>query len=189
MNAIVAASENNGIGMNGTLPWRLKKEMQHFARLTKRVPAPDCKEVDGATSLPACQNGVVMGRNTWTSIPDRFRPLTGRLNYVLTSNSSFSAPGAIVCHSMDEVLKDFEGRGATVDTLWAIGGSSVYKTVFASPSLHRVYLTQVLRTVECDTFLPPLPEGLTEVTDPDVPTEVQEEGDFKYLYKVWERSS
>lgn len=69
---IVACAHNNGIGLNGGLPWRLSKEMKYFATVTSKAP-------DGK------RNAVLMGRHTWDSIPARFRPLKDRMNVVITS--------------------------------------------------------------------------------------------------------
>ena len=62
-----------GIGSKGQLPWRMKKEMQYFTRMTKG---------EG-------QNAVLMGRNTWESIPSKFRPLKERYNVIITSKADY----------------------------------------------------------------------------------------------------
>ena len=72
LTLIVAATRNNGIGQNSQLPWRLSKEMAYFKRVTTNAP-------EGSL------NAVVMGRNTWESIPAKFRPLNKRLNVVVSS--------------------------------------------------------------------------------------------------------
>jgi hypothetical protein len=76
---IVAATKNNGIGQAGKLPWRLPQEMQYFARVTTGEP-------DGTGKK---RNAVVMGRATWESIPRRFRPLPGRINFVLSRQAGY----------------------------------------------------------------------------------------------------
>ena len=76
LTLIVAATRNNGIGQNSQLPWRLAKEMAYFKRVTTNAP-------EGS------MNAVVMGRNTWESIPQRFRPLDKRLNIVISSNKNY----------------------------------------------------------------------------------------------------
>lgn len=73
---IVAATKTNGIGHNARLPWRLPKEMSYFARVT--TAAPEGK-----------QNAVIMGRNTWESIPNKFRPLPNRLNLVISTSQQY----------------------------------------------------------------------------------------------------
>jgi dihydrofolate reductase len=72
---VVAATQRGGIGYRGGLPWKsLSRDMQAFKLLTCLVPATS-----------KAQNAVIMGRKTWESIPDRFRPLAGRLNIVLSA--------------------------------------------------------------------------------------------------------
>nr|GAT44172.1 predicted protein [Mycena chlorophos] len=78
LTLIVAATKANGIGQNGQLPWRLPKEMAYFARATTNAPADS-------------SNAVVMGRNTWESIPTKFRPLKSRHNVVVSRNPTFNA--------------------------------------------------------------------------------------------------
>lgn len=76
LTVIVASTLNNGIGQNARLPWRLPKEMTYFKRVTTNAP-------EGS------MNAVVMGRNTWESIPQKFRPLDKRLNLVVSKNKHY----------------------------------------------------------------------------------------------------
>ena len=73
LTLIVAATSTNGIGKGGQLPWRLPKEVTYFARVT--TTAPEGKK-----------NAVIMGRNTWESIPSKFKPLQKRVNIVVSRN-------------------------------------------------------------------------------------------------------
>ncbi|KAL1843403.1 hypothetical protein VTJ49DRAFT_1753 [Mycothermus thermophilus] len=105
LTLIVAATQQMGIGLNGTLPWTgLRREMAYFARVTKRLPphlsaSASSPPISGMTTTSAAttsgepaapppppqkQNAVIMGRKTWESIPERFRPLPGRLNVVIS---------------------------------------------------------------------------------------------------------
>ena len=63
---IVAMDEDGFIGKGNSLPWRLPTDMARFRELTVG---------DGF-------NSVVMGRKTWDSLPDSFRPLPERVNTV-----------------------------------------------------------------------------------------------------------
>ena len=72
---IVAHDSSRGIGKNGSLPWKLSKEMKYFAAAT--TAAPEGKK-----------NAVIMGRTTWESIPAKFRPLKERINVVLSANKT-----------------------------------------------------------------------------------------------------
>jgi len=76
LTIIVAATASNGIGLLGKLPWRLPKEIKYFAQVTSHAPE-------------GLQNAVIMGRNTWESIPKKFRPLPGRLNVVITTRKDY----------------------------------------------------------------------------------------------------
>ncbi|DAA78765.1 TPA_exp: putative Dihydrofolate reductase [Trichophyton benhamiae CBS 112371] len=76
-----------GIGKGGTLPWpRIKKDMSFFARVTTRPPAT---ATASGTASPAI-NAVIMGRKTYDSIPAKFRPLSKRLNVIITRDESGS---------------------------------------------------------------------------------------------------
>ena len=83
---IVAATMNNGIGLSGRLPWRLPREMAYFAKITTLVPETISSNNDGAHPAEniSGKNAVIMGRNTWESIPKAFRPLKGRINIILS---------------------------------------------------------------------------------------------------------
>jgi len=76
LTIIVAATKHDGIGYNSTLPWRLPKEMKYFAQTTSAAP-------NGKV------NAVIMGRNTWESIPKRHRPLPNRVNIVISRNKNY----------------------------------------------------------------------------------------------------
>jgi dihydrofolate reductase len=76
LTIIVAATKANGIGLKANLPWRLAKEMKYFAQVTSHAPEGQ-------------QNAVIMGRNTWESIPAKFRPLARRVNIVVSRNTEY----------------------------------------------------------------------------------------------------
>jgi dihydrofolate reductase len=125
---IWAEARDRVIGAGGGIPWRLPGEQVMFRERTM-----------GAT--------VVMGRATWDSLPERFRPLPGRRNVVLTRDPAWTAEGAEVVHAIDEV--DLS-EGET----WIIGGAAVYSAFLP-------YATHILRTridaaIDGDTFSPVL---------------------------------
>lgn len=80
LTLIAAATQSNGIGASGGLPWKLKGEMAYFRAATSYVPEAD--------SQRGLRNAVVMGRNTWESIPKKFRPLKDRVNIVVSRNGN-----------------------------------------------------------------------------------------------------
>ena len=129
VSLVVAYARNRVIGRDGGLPWHLPSDMKHFRELTT-----------GGT--------VVMGRKTYASIPEKFRPLPGRRNMVLSRDATFRAPGAEVLPSLVAAL-DACGRDCFV-----IGGGATYTD--ALPLAERVYATEVAEDVEGDTFFPAL---------------------------------
>ena len=123
ISAIVAVNKNNGIGLNGDLPWRCPADMKYFKEFTT-----------GKT--------VVMGRKTFESIS---RPLPNRVNIILTRDLSFKTKGAEVAHTVEEVLK------LAKNELVVIGGSEIYNLF--KPFIHDWRVTTVDDDSECDTFL------------------------------------
>ena len=88
-----------------------------------------------------------MGRRTWESLPDRFRPLPGRRNVVLTSDRSWSDAGARTAASVEQVLAEHV-------SFWVIGGGAVYAAFL--PHADRLVVTEVDADVPGDTWAPRL---------------------------------
>jgi dihydrofolate reductase len=126
---VVAYSANRVIGRDGGLPWHLPTDMRHFRELTT-----------GHT--------VLMGRRTFASIPERFRPLPDRRNLVLSRDPAYAAPGAEVFASLDAAL-DACGHDCFV-----IGGGATYAEALALAD--RVHATELEAVMEGDARFPPL---------------------------------
>jgi dihydrofolate reductase len=88
---------------------------------------------------------VVMGRRTWESLPERFRPLPGRTNVVLTSDPDWAEDGATRADGVACVLAEHE-------SLWVIGGGAVYAAFL--PHADRLVVTDVDVLVDGDTWAP-----------------------------------
>ena len=100
---IWAQSLDAVIGVDGKIPWSIPDDTKYFKEQT-----------EGCT--------VVMGRKTWESLPDAFRPLPGRDNVVVTSERDFtSRQGVAVARSIGDAI-----RGARTNTVWIIGGERMY---------------------------------------------------------------
>jgi dihydrofolate reductase len=159
---LVAAVACGGvIGRDGTLPWHLPDDMTHFREVTIGHP-------------------VLMGRKTWESLPDRFRPLPGRRNVVVTRNPDWHADGAERAGSLEEALSLVAGA----ERVAVIGGGELFAA--ALPLADEVQLTEIALDVEGDTFFPPLdPEQFTEVArEPRVAA-----GGPAYSFVTYRRSS
>lgn len=129
ISLLVAMDENRLIGADGALPWRLPDDMKWFRQRSMGKP-------------------VIMGRKTYESIPDKFRPLPGRHNIVLTRNTDYVAPGATVVHDATAAL----AAAGDVAEVVIGGGTAVYATFF--PVANRLYLTQVNRRFSGDAYFP-----------------------------------
>jgi dihydrofolate reductase len=137
---IWAQARGGVIGADGGLPWNLPEDLALFKRLTMG-------------------SAVVMGRRTWESLPERFRPLPGRTNVVLTSDPAWSADGASRAGSVAEVLGEY-------DSLWVIGGGAVYGAFL--PHADRLVVTEVDLRVDGDTWAPEIgPEWTRTGRTPD----------------------
>jgi dihydrofolate reductase len=138
---VVAADEKNGIGVNGDLPWHLPGDMKFFRELTIG---------DG-------DNVVIMGRKTWQSIPDRFRPLSKRTNIVLSRGPLELPAEVLLASSLETALKIAESLPSpTANDVFIIGGGQVYSEALLHPDCQCIYLTRVKASFACHAFLPDL---------------------------------
>jgi dihydrofolate reductase len=124
---VVAHAGNRVIGREGGLPWRLPSDLRRFRELTT-----------GHT--------VLMGRRTFESLPDAFRPLPDRRNLVLSADHTYRAPGAEVFDDLEAALSACEGD------CFVIGGEVTYRD--ALPHCDRVYATEIEAEIEGDCFFP-----------------------------------
>jgi len=161
LTLIVAATKSNAIGQNGRLPWRLPKEMAYFAQVTSTAPEGHA-------------NAVIMGRNTWESIPQRFRPLKKRVNIVISRNKDYQLlppssttpkPPLYLESDLNSVLTRISDPSNAIHRSFVIGGASLYSEVLALPSssqptpsalVDRILLTRIISPAfeQCDVFMP-----------------------------------
>src|SRR3954466_6739513 len=129
---MVAVAENGVIGAKGTIPWRVRSDVQRLKAMTMGKP-------------------VVMGRKTFESLP---RPLPGRTNIVITRDESFRAAGALVTSSFADARAIARGdalrRFAT--EIAVIGGAEIYAQWMDDAD--RLEVTEVHAKPEGDTFFP-----------------------------------
>jgi dihydrofolate reductase len=158
VSIVVALAGNGVIGRDGGLPWHLPTDMKRFRELTS-------------------ERAVVMGRRTFESIPDRYRPLPNRRNLVLSSNRDWRAPGAEVFGDLASAVQACDGD------CFVIGGEQTYREALALAE--RVYATEVEGAIEGDVFFPALAEGewrCIEQSDRVV------ENDHGFTFCVYERA-
>ncbi|WP_291988624.1 dihydrofolate reductase [Candidatus Accumulibacter sp. ACC007] len=135
MIALIAAVARNGaIGRQQKLLWHLPEDMKHFRQTTR-------------------EKTVIMGRNTWESLPAAFRPLPDRHNIVVSRNPAYQASGATLAGSIDEALR----LAGNVGEVFVIGGADLYRQTLALAS--RLYLTEVAEDCAGDSYFPEVPSA------------------------------
>lgn len=145
-----AEARGGVIGAGGAMPWHLPEDGAHFRRTT-------------------AGSAVVMGRATWDSLPERFRPLPGRTNIVLTRARGLALDGATVVGSLDEALA--VATDVSPGRVWVMGGGEVYRQALAVADL--LVVTEIDVDVEGDTHAPEIGDGwvaapvVGDGTDPD----------------------
>lgn len=175
---IAAMCKNTGIGYMNRLPWRLKNEMAFFNKMTTQTPDKSHKNI------------VIMGRKTWSSIPEKHRPLKDRTNVVLSRTVSTIEDRESVDHIFSSLPDALEGVSQLRNKgqVWVVGGQSVYEEALRLPQCKRIYLTKIDEDFQCDTFFPNIDETVYKLTDDsEVPTEEQEEDGVRYKFTVYER--
>ncbi|MEV6070377.1 dihydrofolate reductase [Nocardia sp. NPDC052001] len=125
---IWAQTPDGVIGLDNTIPWRVPEDMAHFKEVTWGHP-------------------VVMGRRTWDSLPERFRPLDGRRNIVVTRQTDWAASGAERAGSLEEAL-EVSGDGP----VWVMGGGEIYRA--AMPFATELVVTEVDAEIAGDCYAP-----------------------------------
>lgn len=167
---VVACDLNRGIGLKNGLPWHLPGDMKFFRNLTS------------TTASAELRNAVIMGRKTWESIPSKFRPLSDRLNIVLSRSSEYALPEDVIrAGSLAEVHQAVADQ--PIERCFIIGGASLYKEAIGRPDCDRLYLTEINAAFECDTYFPPFEERF-ELED--VSSAQQEKG-IEYCWKTYRR--
>jgi dihydrofolate reductase len=141
---LVWAEASGGvIGAQGDMPWHVPEDLAHFTQVTSGAP-------------------VIMGRKTWESLPERFRPLPGRRNLVVTRSEDWSAPGAERAASLAAALTT--ATEAAPDRVWVIGGGELFRESIGSADLLEV--TELDLEVDGDTYAPDRSEWRTVAADP-----------------------
>ena len=151
LHIIWASARNGVIGKDHTMPWHLPEDLAHFKNTTLGSP-------------------VIMGRKTWDSLPEKYRPLPGRLNVVLTRQPNWSAgvKGAsdtpnssgllVVAHSLEAAIQACMGAPLA----WVMGGAELYAQ--ALPLATSAVVTEIEADFDGDAFAPPLGSEWQEVS-------------------------
>ncbi len=139
LSLIAGISQNNCIGLNGQLPWHIPEDLKHFREVT-------------AGKI------VLMGRKTWESLPEKFRPLPNRINIIITRQADYPAPtGVEIFATIDEAVATHPD-----EEIMVIGGAEIYKQTIDRAD--RLYITHVNQTVDGDAFFPAIDLNIWQET-------------------------
>lgn len=157
---VAVNSSDRSIGKNNQLLWSIPEDMKHFRDVTTGHP-------------------VIMGRKTFDSIPEKFKPLSGRKNIVVTRDSDWSYEGVVSAKSIEEAIekaKEFDG-----EEIFIIGGEQIYK--LGLPYTDKLYITIVETDLKGDTFFPEYANDFTKV----ISERESSDENFKYTFLVLEK--
>ena len=160
LSQVVAAAENNAIGKSNQLLWALPNDMKFFKNTTWGMP-------------------VIMGRKTYESLG---KPLTGRINIVITRQHDWQPEGIRVVHDIKEAMSaaaESDAREAFI-----IGGGEIYKQTL--PITNRVYLTRVHTSIEGDTYFPEMNKADWELLS-QLDFTADAKHAYDYSFQVWQR--
>jgi dihydrofolate reductase len=144
---IVATTHNNGIGVNGSLPWKNITDMKYFKNITtQRI---DEQKI----------NAVIMGRKTFESL--KYKPLPNRLNICITSLTANSAKhlfgtgdnkNILFFNSLENSLKYLSDK--QIENIFVIGGAMLYKEAINHKDCDVLLINRINCNIDCDTFFP-----------------------------------
>ena len=158
ISLIVAMASNRAIGLNNQMPWHLSADLKKFKQITMGSP-------------------ILMGRKTYASIG---RPLPGRINIIISRNSSYQQDNCLVFDNIEKALATCQ----KYDEIFIIGGATFYEAMLAKADF--LYLTQIHKTFDADTFFPEInPQQWKEVAREDITDD--QSVDFSYSFIKLER--
>jgi dihydrofolate reductase len=157
---IVAMDNNRVIGKNNDLPWRLPKEWQYVKKTTMG-------------------HSIILGRKNFESIG---KALPGRRNIILTRDTSYSAQGCEVAHSVAEVLAMCRGE----EEIFIFGGEEIYRLFL--PYADKLYMTKIDHEFDGDTCFPEV--DYSEWDEISVEQGITDEANpYSYYFHVYTRGN
>lgn len=163
ISLIVAASENNVIGKDNQLLWRLPNDTKFFKNTTWGMP-------------------VIMGRKTFESLNNE--PLPGRFNFVITHQKDWKPHNAkaSVANSLQEAIEN--AKQTDCKEVFIIGGGKIYAESISIAD--KIYMTRVHTIIEGDTYFPAI--NKTEWTlESNIDFVADEKHQFAYSFQVWQK--
>lgn len=153
INMIMAHDANYGIGNKGKLPWPPSKEDM---RLFKNKTTGNGNGISNSNGIS--KNAVVMGYDTWISIPKKYKPLANRTNIVFSVNHynellEEKPDNTLVFNSWEKFKQHINNTFCIYKEIWIIGGATIYRSAIDNLKINEIILTAFKQSYECDTFL------------------------------------
>lgn len=162
LSHIAAASENNIIGSNNELPWKLSTDFKYFKNKTWGMP-------------------VIMGRNSFDAMK---KALPGRINIVITRKTGWQAENVFVVHTIDKAIE--KAKESDAKEIFIIGGGEIFKQTISI--IDRIYLTRVHTIVKGDTFYPEIDKTKWQLKSEESHP-ADDKNNHPYTFEVWEKIS
>jgi dihydrofolate reductase len=156
---IAAVADGQVIGAGNRLLWRLPQDMAYFREQTLGHP-------------------VIMGRKTWESLPEKFRPLPGRPNLVVSRQSRWHAEGATVCATPEAALAQARQLPGA-ERVFVIGGEQIYRAFL--PQADELLITHVEASYpQGDAFFPDWTQRFVLLSERRVPSDVPGQPELRF---------
>ena len=168
--SIIVAYEQTqrGIGFQNSIPWRITEDMKFFRETTTQTRSvtklPAELVVEGIlpsdrTQDPQKINAIIMGKNTWQSLPKKYLPK--RINICLTTQPTENTSEILFAHSLEDALQKVHTL-PNVESVFVIGGSKVYQEAILHPQCQEIIIHELLfeptHIPHTDVFFPEIPE-------------------------------
>ncbi len=140
IDLIVATDIKGGISKNNAIPWSIREDYKHFNDTTTKI------------YIPNKLNAVIMGKNTWTTLP--LKGLKNRLNIIVSTTLTYDdIIGAVAETYIAKSLKEAIKLCANVGRIFICGGSSIYNEALKTNMLNDLYITTINHDYKCDNFI------------------------------------
>ncbi|MDE6365667.1 MAG: dihydrofolate reductase [Lachnospiraceae bacterium] len=161
MHLIAAVDNNWAIGYQNSLLVRIPRDQQMFREMT-----------EGKV--------IVVGRKTFETFPQK-QPLKNRVNIILTREQKYTVKGAVVVHSMKELMEELQKYDP--EDIYVAGGASLYEQLL--PCCDTAHITKIDYTYQADAYCP----RLDRIADWECTMESEEQTyfDIEYYFQKYER--
>jgi len=142
ISIVAAIGKDRVLGKDNRLLWHIPEDFRRFKRITLHHP-------------------IIMGRKTFESIVAIIKkPLSDRINIVVTRDPLWTYDGVIVAHSLEEGIG--EAKRLDQEEIFIGGGGEIYK--LALPFVDKLYLTLIDDDKQGDSYFPPYEDQFTVKT-------------------------